>query len=102
MVNIGTCSKCDEKNVKIVMHRIDYENDITVPMCYPCHLKLHAELRRNGIPLSPPYKNGRTSSQIEVSDKVKKVLLNIQERDGHKAMDSVVRTTLIRAGEMEA
>ena len=40
-------------------------------------------------------------SQIEVSDKVKSVLLGIQSRDEHKTMDSVVRTILFKAGEME-
>ena len=41
-------------------------------------------------------------SQIEVSDKVKDVLIAIQVRDEHKSMDSVVRVILIKAGEMEA
>jgi hypothetical protein len=40
-------------------------------------------------------------SQIEISDKVKDVLRQILERDEHKSMDSVVRTTLIKAGELE-
>ena len=101
MVNIGTCSKCDEKNVKIVMHHIDYENDITVPMCYPCHMKLHAELRRNGIPLSPPYKTGHAPAQISVSDKVKEIVEDIRDRDEHTSVDSVIRGLLRSKGEMK-
>ena len=54
MSNIGTCSKCGNKDVKVVNHHTDYENDITIVLCYPCHKKLHAALRRNGTPLSPP------------------------------------------------
>ena len=40
-------------------------------------------------------------SQIEISDKVKAVLLEIKERDEHKTMDSVVRTLLIRESAMK-
>lgn len=49
----GTCSECGRSGVNIVMPHVDYENDITIPLCRSCHGKLHCELSRNGTPLSP-------------------------------------------------
>lgn len=39
-------------------------------------------------------------SQIEVSDNVKDILLQIQKEDGHKVMDSVIRALLFETGRM--
>jgi len=54
MTKLGTCSKCGQENISIVMHHTDYENDITIPICRSCHKTLHNELRKKGTPLHPP------------------------------------------------
>lgn len=39
------CGKAKVGDKRYARHHIDYDNDITIIICYSCHMQIHARLR---------------------------------------------------------
>lgn len=39
------CGKVKVDKKKFARHHIDYDKDVTIMVCYPCHMLIHGRLR---------------------------------------------------------
>jgi len=60
------CDLCNEEK-EIIKHHIDYNKDITIPICIQCHRKIHGKHNHN-LDYLKPINNIPTSSVCLTKD----------------------------------
>lgn len=74
------CSICGTLDKRIVKHHIDYENDITIPVCDKCHFGLHSGRIKSEFPTlrRPSRKRDVTKGNLKES------VITVQVKDNYK------------------
>ena len=72
-MNIKSCDICGETEKRIIRHHIDYEKDITIPLCDKCHANLHKGNLDVNIP-APKRPTDQKRINLNIPDEIVKCL----------------------------